>query len=195
VPRPAGSGFCRSGVLWLAQAGLLIVSRWKSFWRGVKGGYLWHIKAPEFCRSLSGSTEKDGRPLQYMKDWRSTDKEDRPQRFMKDRRSTGKDGRPLHDMKARVSSWHRCCFKPTAGTRLAGMPHAEARRERLLPFRRALAGSGRVADRIAMEVILARGQRRLPVAYQSPGILPEPQRVDRKRWSTPTVYEGLEVDR
>ena len=102
VPRPAGSVFCRSGVLWLASGRVADRIAMEVIWARVHRIFPATFEAPEFCRSLSGSTEKDGRPLQYMKDRRSTEKEDRPQRYMEDRRSTEKDDRPLRYESSRI---------------------------------------------------------------------------------------------
>ncbi len=166
VPRPAGSVFCRSGVLWLASdrvAGriameVMLVRVYRIFPAT--------FEATELCLSLCGSTEKDGRPL----------------RCMKDPGPTGKDGRPLRYMKARESSCHRRGLTLAAGTLLTGMRPAgvtpAVRRQGCRVPRPAGSvfcrsgvlwqASDRVAGGIAMEVMLVRVHRMYPAAYEKP---------------------------
>ncbi|PIJ57841.1 hypothetical protein BOM23_12660 [Erwinia sp. OLMDLW33] len=84
MPRPAGSVFCRSGVLWLASDRVADGIAMEVMLVRVYRIFPATFEATEFCLSLCGSTEKDGRPLRYMKDRRPTEKEERPQRNMKD---------------------------------------------------------------------------------------------------------------
>jgi len=93
VPRPAGSVFCRSGVLWQASDRVADGIAMEVMLVRVYRIFPATFEATEFCLSLSGSIGKDDRPLRYMKDRRPTEKEERPIRYMKDPGPTGKDGR------------------------------------------------------------------------------------------------------
>ncbi len=83
VPRPAGSVFCRSGVLWLASDRVADGIAMEVMLVRVHRIFPATFEATEFCLSLSGSIGKDDRPLRYMKDRRSNEKNGRPLRYMK----------------------------------------------------------------------------------------------------------------
>jgi len=67
VPRPAGSVFCRSGVLWQASDRVADGIAMEVMLVRVYRIFPATFEATEFCLSLSGSIGKDDRPLRYMK--------------------------------------------------------------------------------------------------------------------------------